>query len=121
TVRSLPCMRDSLGICTWSSVLARISELLPIEESAREFKAFLRARGVRRADDLLRLALNYAGGNSLRGSSAWAEASGVAELSTPALYHRLGKAADWLGFIARSFWRKPVRRLLGTGQGGGCA
>jgi|SRR5215813_3028035 len=110
-------MRDSLGICTWSSVLARISELLPIEESAREFKAFLRARGVRRADDLLRLALNYAGGNSLRGSSAWAEASGVAELSTPALYHRLGKAADWLGFIARKLLEKTRPQIAGNWAG----
>jgi Transposase DDE domain len=94
-------MSDSLGLCTWSSALARISELVPLEETARQFKAFLRARGVKSTADLLRLALMYAGGSSLRGSSAWAQASAIADLSGPALLKRLGKAADWLGFIAR--------------------
>ena len=59
----------------WSSALAEIGELVPIDETARKFKAFLRARGVKSASDLLRLALVYAIGNSLRGSSAWAQAS----------------------------------------------
>lgn len=93
-------MSDSLGLCTWSSALAWISELVPIEETARKFKAFVRPRGVKSACDLLRLALLYAAGNSLRGSSAWAQASSVAELSAPALHRRLANAADWLQFIA---------------------
>src|SRR5260370_7403399 len=93
-------MSDSLGLCTWSSALARISEFVPIEETARKFKAFVRARGVKSASDLLRLALVYAGGNSLRGSSAWAQASAIAEVSGPALYRRLVNAADCLQFIA---------------------
>src|SRR5947199_10385249 len=83
-------MSDSLGLCTWSSALARISELVPIEETARQFKAFLRARGIKSASDLLRLALVYASGNSLLGSSAWAKAGAIAEVSGPALYKRLG-------------------------------
>jgi len=110
-------MSDSLRLCTWSAALAAISELVPIEETARQFKAFLRARGIRSPADLLRLALIYAGGNSLRGSSAWAQASAIAELSGPALYKRLGKAADWLAFIARALLEETRPQVNGTWAG----
>jgi len=110
-------MSDSLGLCTWSSALARISELVPIEETARKFKAFIRKRGVKSASDLLRLALVYAGGNSLRGSSAWAQASATAELSGPALYHRLANAADWLQFIASRLVEETRPQLNGPWAG----
>jgi len=110
-------MSDSLRLSTWSAALAAISELVPIEETARQFKAFLRARGVKCAADLLRLALIYAGGSSLRGSSAWAQASAVADLSGPALYKRLGKAADWLGFIARRLVEETRPQISGTWAG----
>ena len=113
-------MSDSLKLCTWSAALAGISELVSIEESARQFKAFLRARGVKSAADLLRIALAYAGGNSLRGSSAWAQASAVAELSGPALYKRLGKAADWLAVIARRLLEETRPQIGGNGRDGGC-
>ena len=102
---------------TWSSVLSGISELLSIDETARAFKAFERPRGVRSAADLLRLALIYAGGNSLRGSSAWAQASALAEVSGPALYKRLAKAADWLAFIARRLLEETRPQISGTWAG----
>jgi hypothetical protein len=110
-------MSDSLGLCTWSSALARISEFVPIEETARKFKAFVRARRVKSASDLLRLALVYAGGNSLRGSSAWAQASAIAEVSGPALYRRLGNAADWLQFIARRLVEQTRPQIDGAWAG----
>ena len=110
-------MSDSLGLCTWSSALARISEFVPIEETARKFKAFVRARGVKSASDLLRLALVYAGGNSLRGSSAWAQASAIAEVSGPALYRRLGNAADWLQFIASRLVEQTRPQIDGAWAG----
>ena len=110
-------MSDSLGLCAWSSALAEISELLPIEETARKFRAFLRARGVKSASDLLRLALVYAIGNSLRGSSAWAEAGAIAELSGPALYRRLANAADWLEFIARKLVEATRPQISGAWAG----
>lgn len=53
-------MSDTLGLGSWSAALAKISELAPIEETARTFKAFTRARGIRSTSDLLRLALIYA-------------------------------------------------------------
>jgi hypothetical protein len=110
-------MSDSLGLCAWSSALAGIRELVPIEETARKFKAFVRARGLKSAVDLLRLALIYASGSSLRGSSAWAQASAIAELSGPALYRRLGNAADWLGFIARRLLEESRPQISGAWAG----
>lgn len=110
-------MSDSLQLCTWSSALAWISELVPIEETARKFKAFVRAREIKTPADLLRLALIYAAGNSLRGSVAWAEASALAELSPPALQSRLAKAADWLQFIARRLLEQTRPQLQGAWAG----
>src|SRR5260370_11679291 len=110
-------MSDSLGLCTWSSALARVREFVPIEERARKFKAFVRAGGVKSASDLLRLALVYAGGNSLRGSSAWAQASAIAEVSGPALYRRLGNAADWLQFIASRLVEQTRQQIDGPWAG----
>jgi Transposase DDE domain len=110
-------MSDSLGLCTWSSALALISELAPIEETARKFKAFLRARGIKTATDLLRLALIYAAGNSLRGSSAWAAAGALADVSAPALHRRLANAADWLQFIARKLLEDTRPQLQGRWVG----
>ena len=103
----------------WSSALAEIGELVAIDETARKFKAFLRARGVKSASDLLRLALVYAIGNSLRGSSAWAQASALAEVSGPALHRRLGNAADWLRVRCLQAGGKstPPARISGAWQG----
>ena len=101
----------------WSSALAEIGELVAIDETARKFKAFLRARGVKSASDLLRLALVYAIGNSLRGSSAWAQASALAEVSGPALHRRLGNAADWLEFIACKLVEETRPQIGGAWQG----
>jgi hypothetical protein len=112
-------MSDSLRAYAndWSSALAEISELVSIDETARKFKAFLRARGVKSASDLLRLALVYAIGNSLRGSSAWAQASAVAEVSGPALHRRLANAADWLEFIACELVEATRPQISGAWQG----
>lgn len=110
-------MSDSLGLCTWSSALARISELVALDETARQCKAFVRARGIKTPSDLLRLALVYAGGNSLLGSSAWAKAGAIAQVSGPALYKRLGKAADWLQFIARRLVEETRPQISGIWKG----
>ena len=65
--------------------------------SARQHKAFRRARGVPDAATLLRLAMMYGpGGQSLRIAAALAEADGLAEISDVALQNRLRQAADWL-------------------------
>ncbi len=110
-------MSDSLGLGSWSAALAGISELVPIEETARQFKAFIRARGIKSPAELLRLALVYASGNSVRGSSAWAHAGAIAELSGPALHRRLGNASDWLAFIARRLLEETRPQIGGRWAG----
>lgn len=73
-----------------------------IERKAREHGAFRRARGVGSALDLVRLALMHGpGGLSLRGLAAAAEADGVAQISDPAAFKRLRKAADFLEALCR--------------------
>ena len=68
--------------------------------TARLRGAFTRARGVKDAETLLRLALAYGGlGMSLRETCAWAEVGEIASLRDPSLLNRLCKAAPWLGDI----------------------
>jgi Transposase DDE domain len=85
---------DSWG---WDEALAMFGGEDALLASAFEHKALLRKREVKRAGDLLRLALMYGpGGHSLRMAAALAEAAAVARLSDVALMKRVSGAADWL-------------------------
>ncbi len=85
----------------WPEVSARLPAGFDVEATARSRGAFTRAREIKNAETLLRLALAYGGlGMSLRETCAWAEAGGLASLSDPSLIERLCKAAPWLGDIA---------------------
>ena len=85
---------DSKG---WSRLLARLGGEKAIASSAREHGAFVRARGVKSAVDVLRLALMYGpGGHSLRSLAALAAAAGLADISDVAILDRLKNAANWL-------------------------
>ena len=99
-----------------------LSTLLPadfdLEATARSRGAFTRARGVKNAETLLRLALAYGGlGMSLRETCAWAEAGEIARLSDPSLFHRVRKAGPWLGDILAALIAEqasgPVARWAG--------
>jgi hypothetical protein len=82
----------------WPEVSARFPAGFDVEATARQRGAFTRAREIKNAETLLRLALAYGGlGMSLRETCAWAEAGGIASLSDPSLLDRLCKAAPWLG------------------------
>ena len=71
-----------------------------IERSAKEYGALRRKRRIDSGSTLLRLALAYGFcGLSLRQTTAWAEAAGVASLSDVALLNRLRSACDWLGHL----------------------
>jgi hypothetical protein len=84
----------------WPEVQAHLPAGFDLERTARERGAFTRARQVKDAATLLRLALAYGGcGMSLRETCAWAEATGLASLADPSLIERLCKAAPWLGDI----------------------
>jgi hypothetical protein len=84
----------------WPEVSAHFPADFDLEATARSRGAFTRAREIKNAATLLRLALAYGGvGMSLRETCAWAEAGGIAKLSDPSLLERLCKAAPWLGDI----------------------
>src|SRR5260370_9335744 len=84
----------------WPEVSARFPADFDLEATARSRGAFTRAREIKNAETLLRLALAYGGlGMSLRETCVWAEAGGVVSLSDPSLLDRLCKAAPLLGAI----------------------
>src|SRR5437899_2276483 len=102
----------------WPEVSARLPADFDLEATARSRGAFTRAREIKNAETLLRLALAYGGlGMSLRETCVWAEAGGIARLSDPSLLARLCKAAPWLGDIAAALiaeqTKLPARRWAG--------
>ncbi len=102
----------------WSEVQSCLPADFDLEATARARGAFARAREVRNAETLLRLALAYGGcGMSLRETCAWAEASGIASLSDPSLLERLGKAAPWLGDIVGALIAEQAKVPAGRWAG----
>jgi hypothetical protein len=102
----------------WPEVSARLPAGFDVKATARLRGAFKRAREIKNAETLLRLALAYGGlGMSLRETCAWAEAGGIAKLSDPSLLERLCKAAPWLGDIVAALIaeqaKAPARRWAG--------
>lgn len=86
----------------WQEAIRHIP--VDLEATARESGALLRRRGVRRAEDLLRMALTYALCDwSLRTVAAWACLQGWAELSDTALMWRLQGARVWLGLLVAAW------------------
>jgi hypothetical protein len=91
---------ESLLTQDWNGLVARLGGATRLEQSARETKAFLRARAVATAVDLLRLILAYClSDRGLRSTAAWATAVGLADLSNVALLQRLRRCGDWLALL----------------------
>jgi hypothetical protein len=102
----------------WSEVSARFPAGFDLEVTARSRGAFTRAREIKNAETLLRLALAYGGlGMSLRETCAWAEAGGIASLSDPSLLERLCKAAPWLGDIVAALIAEQAKAPAGRWAG----
>jgi hypothetical protein len=102
----------------WAEVRARLPAGFDLERTARERGAFTRARQVKDAQTLLRLALAYGGcGMSLRETCAWAELAGLASLSDPSLIERLCKAAPWLGDIVAALIGEQAKLPKGRWAG----
>ncbi len=102
----------------WPEVSAHLPAGFDLQATARSRGAFTRARQIKHAETLLRLALAYGGlGMSLRETCAWAEAGGIASLSDPSLLERLCKAGPWLGDILAALIaeraKMPARRWAG--------
>src|SRR5258707_5045155 len=84
----------------WPEVSAQLPASFDLEATARLRGAFTRAREIKDAATLLRLALAYGGlGMSLREACALAEAGEIARLRDPSLLHRLCKTGPWLRAI----------------------
>src|ERR1700694_5908639 len=102
----------------WSEVRLHLPAGFVWEATALARGAFTRAREVKNAEALLRLALAYGGcGMSLRETCAWAEASGVASLKDPSLIDRLVKAAPWLGDIVTALIAEQAKVPAGRWAG----
>jgi len=102
----------------WPEVSARLPADFDLEATARSRGAFTRAREIRNAETLLRLALAYGGlGMSLRETCAWAEAGGIVSLSDPSLLDRLCKAAPWLGDIVAALIAEQAKGPVGRWAG----
>jgi hypothetical protein len=107
-------------------MLRRLPAGFDLERTARESKAFCRAREVRNAADLLRLALLYGScGLSLDGVATLAEIEAIAGLSKVAVMKRLQKAAPWLERLLEALLaertpqplcalKRPLRLIDGT-------
>src|SRR5260370_35508499 len=84
----------------WQLIVDRLGGGERIEGSGRRTKAFLRARVVSNAVDLLRLILAYClGPGGLRSTAAWASAIGLVDISNVGLLQRLRRCGDWLGAL----------------------
>src|SRR6266852_1943848 len=102
----------------WPELSAHFPPGFDVEATARARGAFTRAREIKNAATLLRLALAYGGlGMSLRETCTWAEAGGIASLRDPSLLERLCKAAPWLGDMVAALiaerTKAPVKRWAG--------
>ena len=101
--------RESLSNPEWLRTVDRLGGRQRLEQEAREFGAFKKARKIKCAVDHLRLVLAYCWGTGgLRSTAAWAEAIGLASLSNVAVLKRLRKSVDWL--------ERLVCRLIDTGS-----
>lgn len=95
----------------WLQLVARLGGETALAASARLHGAFFRARRVKSAVDLLRMALMYGpGGRSLRSLAAMAAAQGLADLSDVSLMERIRNAADWLEALCA----ESLGRVAGT-------
>ena len=92
--------RESLWTQDWDGIVARLGGPAALGRSAHETKAFLRARAIATAVDLLRLILAYClGERGLRSTAAWATAIGLADISNVALLQRLRRCGDWFALL----------------------
>jgi hypothetical protein len=93
-------IHESLLNRDWQSIVDRLGGRAQLTASARASKAFVRARVVENAVDLLRLILSYClGERGLRLTAAWATSIGLVDLSNVALLYRLRQCGDWLAVL----------------------
>src|SRR5260370_23309068 len=91
---------ESLLNRDWEYLVKRLGGAAFLERSARETGAFLQARVIKSAVELVRMSLAYClGDHGFRLTAAWATAMGLVNISAPALLYRLRQSGDWLSFL----------------------
>src|SRR4030081_2487712 len=91
---------ESLVGGDWQNVVRWLGGAEAIETSARETKAFLRARVVGNGVDFLRMNPAYClAERGLRSTTTWAATIGLADISNVALLYRLRQCGDWLAML----------------------
>jgi hypothetical protein len=91
---------ESLVNRDWQTVIRMLGGAEEIEASARATRAFLRARVLGSAVDLLRMIMAYClGERGLRSTAGWAAAIGLVDISNVALLYRLRQCGDWLAVL----------------------
>ena len=91
---------ESLVNRDWTGVVARLGGAEALKLTARQTKAFVRAREIKSAVDLLRLILAYClGEQGLRSTAAWATSVGLVDISCVALLYRLRQCGDWFALL----------------------
>src|SRR5882724_6519425 len=84
----------------WTKVVERLGGAESLKVTARETKAFLRAREIPNAVDLLRLIMAYCLGEwGLRSTAAWAASVGLVDISNVAVLYRLRQCGNWLAML----------------------
>jgi hypothetical protein len=84
----------------WQNVVRWLGGAEALEAGARETKAFLRAREIASAVDLLRMILAYClGKRGFRSTVAWAASMEIVDISGAALLYRLRQCGDWLAML----------------------
>lgn len=81
----------------WSYLRSFLPSESDLEASARKSGALLRRRVIRKAETLLRLALVYCCGMSLRQTSCWAHVQGLGKISQVGVMKGLRRCSGWLG------------------------
>ena len=91
---------DPLLSDDWNRTIERLGGAEALAMGARNTKAFAWGRKVPSPIVLLRLVLAYCLGKcSLRSTTAWATAIGLADISNVALLYRLCRCGDWLALL----------------------
>jgi hypothetical protein len=101
----------------WEAVLARLPQ--DLESRAREEKAFVRARHLRCAADLLRGLLAYVWGvYSFRQLGIWASTTGLSQMGERAWAKRMQRACSWLLWLLSSvlLTEPPEKPVQGSGH-----
>ena len=91
---------NSLLSDDWNRTIERLGGAEALAMGARKTKAFAWGRKIPSPIVLLRLVLAYCLGKcSLRSTTTWATAIGLADISNVALLYRLRRCGDWLALL----------------------